>query len=172
MQFESHHRQSDVLSTQTDIFGKESQDIMDLNLESFKDKSKQEGLDPKEVISRVMSKAEIKKQAMQSNNRDYMMDFIEEKPVREYSKDHIRDRHLDLNFKKKSGLKTDFQTNIQKLTSGTYKTQETQIMNKTSVSTEEYISDLVSHLKNVWNDSNKRLMSDNRIESVQLNQLN
>lgn len=87
--------------------GSKGSSLENLNFGSFNDEGvvvnpeAKEDITAKEVISRVMSKAEIKRHSLKTNNKDYFLDFIEEKPVREYSKEPRKAKNLDRDFKKK-----------------------------------------------------------------------
>lgn len=136
--------------------------------ESFIDKNQQpaEEINAKEVISRVMSKAEIKKQAIKSNNKDYFLDFIEEQPVREYSKEPVSNRlNLELDFKKKKSEK-------EVSSFGNKPNEPIDFFKDNSLSTEQYLDKLFSHLGELKVVSSSKINTHKNIGMTELNQLN
>ena len=103
--FELNQRQSDILSTQTNKFDFE-RDIGFFQESQVGTEKEYGTFHPKEVISRVMSKTEIARQKLQiQGGVDSPMEYPEEKPVKEYSKElslHSMSM-IDLSKKKNHG---------------------------------------------------------------------
>jgi hypothetical protein len=157
---------SEVLSTKTNVFGKDSAKRMDIAIGSFAEPQRNNAdISAKEVISRVMSKAEIKKQALKSNNKDYLLDFIEEKPVKEYSKEP-ESTMLNLDFKKKKSQK--------EVVGGSKNSSSTGLdfLKDTSISTEIYLDKLMSHINNLKVISSSKISLHQNTGINELNKLN
>ena len=139
---------------------------MDIAIGSFAEPQRNNAdISAKEVISRVMSKAEIKKQALKSNNKDYLLDFIEEKPVKEYSKEP-ESTMLNLDFKKKKSQK--------EVVGGSKNSSSTGLdfLKDTSISTEIYLDKLMSHINNLKVISSSKISLHQNTGINELNKLN
>lgn len=88
-----------------------------------------------------MSKAEIAKQVI--NNKD-LLDFTEDKPVREYSKEPPKSDKLD--FKKKASMFHLHDTRIK-----------LEHSDNDKISNEQYLSNMVEHLNQLKEDFSNRL---------------
>lgn len=121
-----------------------------------------------------MSKAEIKNQALRSNNKEFLLDFIEEKPVREYSKEPARAKNIDLDFKKKKGREEVYSHKPKKLISPKKNVDygELSFLRNSNLSTNEYFTKLIGHINSLKVISGSKLSLDKNSSIQELNSLN